>query len=395
MHGESSHSLLKCSEASGSPALQVSILAEDQTTDLRSQQNSVGFGFSAGGMLFPYYIGVVEMLEQLGHIKRGTPMAGSSAGALIVAAFNAGVPLSVIARQTMELMQDCGERGTRFRIGSQIAKVIDRILPKDAYLSCRGTTFISVTCMGMEGEESGRLVTDFRSNDDLKAAVLTSCHCPVWFDGRLWTRFRGVASYDGGVHRFIPVPPVCQKVVRVCCFPSKNNNRFRSKFPGIQISMEHLERDLLMQWTLAPADQESLRWLMEMGRRDVVQWHEGLQGGDVGVYNSEYNPEFMQQNEWHPLPRVCPRAPRYMQSGLSRIVLGAQTSDGCTEMNHSKKPRSTALQCASSPKVQSVFSKSLREGFQLCMITIFILYTDIVAGYRRRRDPLRRTLQAD
>ena len=29
---------------------------------------SLGFGFSAGGMLFPYYLGVVEALEELGII---------------------------------------------------------------------------------------------------------------------------------------------------------------------------------------------------------------------------------------------------------------------------------------------------------------------------------------
>lgn len=29
---------------------------------------SLGFGFSAGGMLFPYYIGVVEALEEMGII---------------------------------------------------------------------------------------------------------------------------------------------------------------------------------------------------------------------------------------------------------------------------------------------------------------------------------------
>ena len=32
------------------------------------QAGSLGFGFSAGGMLFPYYIGVVEALEELGII---------------------------------------------------------------------------------------------------------------------------------------------------------------------------------------------------------------------------------------------------------------------------------------------------------------------------------------
>lgn len=31
--------------------------------------NSLGFGFSAGGMLFPYYIGVVEALEEMGIMK--------------------------------------------------------------------------------------------------------------------------------------------------------------------------------------------------------------------------------------------------------------------------------------------------------------------------------------
>lgn len=44
---------------------------------------SLGFGFSAGGMLFPYYIGVVEALEELG-IMTGV----SSHKAIIAASLN-------------------------------------------------------------------------------------------------------------------------------------------------------------------------------------------------------------------------------------------------------------------------------------------------------------------
>ena len=36
---------------------------------------SLGFGFSAGGMLFPYYIGVVEALEELGILTGRTTLS--------------------------------------------------------------------------------------------------------------------------------------------------------------------------------------------------------------------------------------------------------------------------------------------------------------------------------
>ena len=40
--------------------LQCSIVAD------ALKKNKLAFGFSAGGLLFPYYIGVVEQLEDLG-----------------------------------------------------------------------------------------------------------------------------------------------------------------------------------------------------------------------------------------------------------------------------------------------------------------------------------------
>lgn len=54
--------MLRCAAIGSAPAeeLQCSIVAD------ALKKNKLAFGFSAGGLLFPYYIGVVEQLEDLG-----------------------------------------------------------------------------------------------------------------------------------------------------------------------------------------------------------------------------------------------------------------------------------------------------------------------------------------
>jgi hypothetical protein len=53
----------------------------------------LGFSFSPGGLLLPYHLGVMSTLVDSGHVTARTPLAGSSAGAIAVAAFAAGVPI--------------------------------------------------------------------------------------------------------------------------------------------------------------------------------------------------------------------------------------------------------------------------------------------------------------
>lgn len=56
---------------------------------------SLGLGFSAGGLLLPYYIGVVQGLHELNIITPRTQIAGASAGSLIAAGYNAGMTTEV------------------------------------------------------------------------------------------------------------------------------------------------------------------------------------------------------------------------------------------------------------------------------------------------------------
>lgn len=66
---------------------------------------SLAFGFSAGGLLFPYYIGIMSALDDLGISAVGQMhLAGASAGSLIAGCYHAGIPVSGIMEATMELI---------------------------------------------------------------------------------------------------------------------------------------------------------------------------------------------------------------------------------------------------------------------------------------------------
>jgi predicted acylesterase/phospholipase RssA len=66
------------------------------------------------------------------------------------------------------------------------------------------------------------LVSEFSSRNDLIAAMLTSCHIPVYFTGAIARTFRGRLACDGGLADFLPIPPGMDYAARVCCFPSQS-----------------------------------------------------------------------------------------------------------------------------------------------------------------------------
>lgn len=86
-----------------------------------------------------------------------------------------------------------------------------------------------VSCISRQYQPAGlladiqqELVTQFETRDDLIAALLTSCHIPIYFTGSFARQFRGKLACDGGLSNFLPTPSVAQYAVRVCCFPSQS-----------------------------------------------------------------------------------------------------------------------------------------------------------------------------
>jgi len=199
----------------------------------------VRFGFSAGGLLFPFYVGVCRGLEEAGYLSANTKLAGASAGSLIAACVNCGLPMDTVSNLCEDLMDDCRRHGTRGRLGILLEEFLRTALPEDAHIRCTGQTFVAVSSVessprkglgmlgglgnfGNFGTPTGQLVSEFSDRDDLIEALMTSCHIPLWMDGRLTSSFRGSMHMDGGVTNFIPLPPDDGTPgVRVSCFGAK------------------------------------------------------------------------------------------------------------------------------------------------------------------------------
>ncbi|GBF89775.1 patatin-like phospholipase domain-containing protein [Raphidocelis subcapitata] len=239
------------------------------------ENGTLGFGFSAGGLLFPYYIGVVQELTELGIIREGTPMAGASAGSLIVACARSGLPMSTILAACYDLADDCRANGTRFRLGPVLERVLRELLPPDVAASVSGRTFVAVTrLLSEEGPLlQPRLVSEFQGKDDLIAALMTSCHIPVYMDGRLATRFRGTFHFDGGITNFLPCPTPASHTVRVCCLPSKQLSALGhiDVSPDVYAPWPYRLGEMLAM-AFEPAEQGVLEGLVARGREDSAAW---------------------------------------------------------------------------------------------------------------------------
>ena len=183
------------------------------------QRKDISFGFSAGGCLFPYYIGVAGGLQNAGIMRSETKLGGASAGSLIAACVKSGMASEELTELTLRLMHDCRRNGTRGRLGPVLRKFLEKNLPEDAHERCTETTFVAVT-QAMPFV-TPRLVSRFHSRQDLVEALMTSCHIPYWMDGTPMTRFRDELHLDGGLTNFIPLPPGTACGIRICCFPSR------------------------------------------------------------------------------------------------------------------------------------------------------------------------------
>ncbi|KAG6780252.1 hypothetical protein POTOM_013106 [Populus tomentosa] len=100
------------------------VIWEQRVKDIEAEKErpvvtSPGFCFSAAGLLFPYHLGVAHLLIEKGYIKETTPLAGSSAGAIVCAVIASGVGMQEALTATKVLAEDCRLRGTAFRLGTE------------------------------------------------------------------------------------------------------------------------------------------------------------------------------------------------------------------------------------------------------------------------------------
>ncbi|KMT09083.1 hypothetical protein BVRB_6g131910 [Beta vulgaris subsp. vulgaris] len=238
----------------------------------RKSVTSPGFSFSAAGLLFPYHLGVAQFLIENGFIKETTPLAGSSAGAIVCAVIASGSSMQDALQATKILAEDCRTKGTAFRLGAVLRDILLKVLPDDAHTRCNGRVRVAVT--QIVWRPRGLLVDQFDSKEDLINALFTSSFIPGYLAPRPATMFRNRLCIDGGLTLFMP-PTSAAETVRVCAFPAST-----LRFKGIGISPDcnpenRLSIRQLFNWALEPADDHVLDKLFEFGYLDAAVWAEG------------------------------------------------------------------------------------------------------------------------
>ncbi|KAI5448537.1 hypothetical protein KIW84_015812 [Lathyrus oleraceus] len=161
--------------------IQPDVIWEQRVKDVEAERNrrvvtTPGFSFSAAGLLFPYHLGVAHFLIQNGYIKETTPLAGSSAGAIVCAVIASGASMEEALRATKVLAEDCRSRGTAFRLGAVLRDILQEFLPDDIHIRSNGRIRVAVT--QLLWRPRGLLVDQFDSKEDLINAVFTSSFIP-------------------------------------------------------------------------------------------------------------------------------------------------------------------------------------------------------------------------
>ncbi|XP_072972581.1 uncharacterized protein [Typha angustifolia] len=237
----------------------------------RKKVTSPGFSFSAAGLLFPYHLGAAQLLIEKGYIKETTPLAGSSAGAIVSAVIASGKSMQEALRVTKQLAEDCRLNGTAFRLGAVLRGILNQFLPDDVHIKCNGRIRVAITQLFWRPK--GLLVDQFDSKEDLIDAVFTSSFIPGYLAPRPATIFRNRLCIDGGLTLFMP-PTSASKTVRICAFPA-----IRLGLEGIGISPDcnpenRASPRQLFNWALEPAEDDALDRLYELGYLDAAVWVE-------------------------------------------------------------------------------------------------------------------------
>ncbi|CAN6363110.1 unnamed protein product [Urochloa humidicola] len=237
----------------------------------RRELTSPGFSFSAAGLLFPYHLGAAQCLMDKGYITERTPLAGSSAGAIICAVIASGNTMKDALQVTKDLADNCRSNGTAFRLGAVLRDVLDKFLPDDLHIRCNGRIRVAITQLSWRPR--GLLVDQFDSKEDVINAVVTSSFIPGYLAPRPATFFRNRLCIDGGLTLFMP-PTSASETVRICAFPAS-----RLGLQGIGISPDcnpdnRATPRQLFNWALEPAEDEILDKLYELGYMDAAVWAE-------------------------------------------------------------------------------------------------------------------------
>ena len=161
--------------------------------------------FAAGGLRFPYYVGVIDMLRA---------HAGLGSAALAAAVVACGVSSSVVFPLFTAAATDWHRTGVWANVGPRLDSILASVIDRTP-LPGRVSVAIAPVAPWLPLWH----VSTFSGPDDFRAALSASCHIPWYCNGQFSQSYRDHRVVDGGLVAPLPVPQGFLAPLRVSCFP--------------------------------------------------------------------------------------------------------------------------------------------------------------------------------
>ncbi|CAB9503218.1 Patatin-like phospholipase domain containing [Seminavis robusta] len=148
---------------------------------MRPATTTTGFSLSPGGLLLPYHMGALEALEHHQQLDLDqTPLAGSSAGSIAVAAMACGIRGPQVLEATSQIADECTqEGGTRGRLLGKLRTTLNELIT-DEHFQVLQERPIVIAHQQVLPTWTSRHETSFASRQDLIQAICHSSSFPFF-----------------------------------------------------------------------------------------------------------------------------------------------------------------------------------------------------------------------
>jgi hypothetical protein len=186
----------------------------------------VNFAFGGSALLLPYYLGVMEQLNDLGVVRETTLFGGISGGAITSLAGCAGANMTELLGSFQKLQTVCttGEVACGQGLKNMEALVLTDKLLNDNLAKCgQGRVRVGMTALNptsSDFKDSQALTANkFFDSADMRSAIAASSYLGCISGPQPYTFFRGMPVIDGGYKADYPdICPPDGPCVRVASF---------------------------------------------------------------------------------------------------------------------------------------------------------------------------------
>jgi len=267
-----------------------------------STSTTTGFSLSPGGLLLPYHVGALAALEYNQQLHPHTPIAGSSAGSIAVAAHACGISPAQVVDATGDIAEECqAAGGAAGRLLGPLREKLTSLITDDEFLHFQNREGrVAIAYQQVLPLYQSMHVTEFEDREDLITSI---CHSSTFpFFTTKWPAV--VDTSRPGIPRlvvdgFFAVPRArfgcpdfaqcagvhVDRTVTISVFP-QDTIRLEASAPRDCISPPYDAEDgsRQMQTLLRQATQASSRTeyaqIYEAGWRDAERWCREHADGD-------------------------------------------------------------------------------------------------------------------